>query len=129
MTFKLNDKQKLKLRGLAEIIVECLPEETAIEGNALASGDADEDARAEQSIRDKLEAGNEWAWCCISVTLRYGNYQGIDHLGCCSYSGIREFKESDGYFPDMVANAFDQLVANIEESLSDLAPILAVSNA
>lgn len=109
---KLTEKQVLALRGKADIIVESLPEEMQIEGNCSAI-DPETDRATEEHIRAELENGNEWAWCGVKVTLKYGNFEGTDYLGACSYKSKADFIESGGYFPDMVDRAFDELVAQI----------------
>ncbi len=114
---KLTEKQKLWLRGQADIIVECLPEDMGIRGNVLACGDDAEDRRAEDAVIESLNNGNEWAWCCIQVTLKFKDWSGTDFLGGCSYKSKRDFQEEGGYFPDMVSRAFDELVENIETGM------------
>lgn len=44
----------------------CEPEEMQIEGNASAIGPK-EDAETYAWIRDQLDRGNDWAWCCAHV--------------------------------------------------------------
>lgn len=96
----------------------CETEHIPIDGNALASGDADEDRKQEQWVRDQLDAGNEWAWCCAHVRVTYevaikgqafpARIEGNDYLGCCSYVSEADFREG-GYFDDMVSEALDDL--------------------
>lgn len=119
----LTEKQKLRLRGQADIIVECLPEDIQIEGNASAI-DPETDADNEKWIRDELDSGNEWAWCTVKVTLKWKAWEGTDYLGACSYRSMHEFKSQDGYFPDMVSRAFDELVVAIESDLDALSEFL-----
>lgn len=84
--------------------------DTPYRGNALASGDDAVDRKAEQVIREKLEAGLEWAWCDLEVRAEAqdGALAGSDFLGCCSYDDLQHF-ESDGYFHDMKVNAIAEL--------------------
>jgi hypothetical protein len=124
---KLTKKQIEFLRKHAEIVVECLPEDISIKGNVLASGDDAEDKLAEDSIREDLENGNEWAWCTIKVSLQWKGYEGVDYLGACSYKSKSDFIEQDGYFPDMVASAFDDLVASIENDIESFKTLLEVA--
>ncbi len=121
--FKLNDNQKSFLRRDAEIIVECLPEDLQIEGNASAI-DPVTDAEIVKNIYDQLESGNEWAWCCIKVTLKWKGFEGTDYLGACSYKSKKDFIESNDYFPDMVSRAFDELVSNIESDIDTVLPLI-----
>lgn len=92
-----------------EFTLECLPEETPIEGNALVSGDDEQDRAHEQWVRDQLESGNEWAWCTVKVTARFNGFEGSDYLGCCSYLSERDFCEVDGYYPQMREEALSRL--------------------
>lgn len=115
---KLTDKQKTQLRGLADITVECLPEDLQIEGNASAI-DPETDAQVVKDIREQLESGNEWAWCCVRVTVKWGYFEGTDYLGGCSYKGLKEFHDNQ-YYVDMVSQAFDDLVRNIESTSDEI---------
>lgn len=124
MPFILSDTQKLWLRGQADITIEALPDDTPIRGNALVSGDEAEDRRAEDEIIKQLEAGNEWAWCTIKVTASWKDFEGTDYLGSCSYKSKRDFIECDHYWPDMVARAFDDLVAAVEQDIEALLPLM-----
>lgn len=92
-----------------EIIVETREEDTSIEGNVLASGDAAVDQKAEQWVRDQVANGNEWAWCSVRVSAVFQDFRGTDHLGCCSYKSEAEFRMPGGYFEDMVQNALEDL--------------------
>lgn len=91
-----------------EYTIECLPETTPLKGNVLASGDDEEDRRAEDWVREQLEAGNEWAWCVVKVSATLGDFEGIDYLGVCSYESEQDFKDS-GYYDDMKAEALASL--------------------
>lgn len=120
---KLTEKQKLWLRGQADIIVECLPDDLPIRGNALASGNDTEDKACEDAIIDDLESGNEWAWCCVKVTYKWDDFEGNNYLGGCSYKSMRDFKESD-YFVDMVDSAFDDLVLVVEKDMESFLKLM-----
>jgi hypothetical protein len=107
-TFNLhNQKPIMKLANRIEIYTQ--PEEIPVRGNALASGDDAEDRAIEDSILSRLEAGDEWAWCMVTVrvTLPCGRFA-EDHLGCCSYDDERDFR-AGGYFEDMVSNCMEAL--------------------
>lgn len=90
----------------------CHPEDTPIEGNVLASGDDEEDRKAEQSVKDQLAMGNDWAWCGVEVR---GSLAGItlnDYLGCCSYASREDFTvSSNDYYDDMRQSIVDQFNA------------------
>lgn len=82
-----------------------------LRGNALASGDDAVDRKAEQVIREKLAAGQEWAWCDLEVRaeVQDGYLTGSDFLGACSYDDLQDFIREGGYFHDMSVNAITEL--------------------
>ncbi len=95
-----------------DFTIECLPEQTQIEGNAIASGDEDLDNETNASIRAQLDRGNEWAWCCVRVIGRWEDLEADTYLGCCSYRSRKDF-ESEQYCADMKDEVLDQLNAQI----------------
>lgn len=104
-----------------EFILECEPESAPIEGNASAIDD-ETDRETAAWIRDQLDAGNEWAWCAVTVTARWKGFTGCDHLGCCSYRSRKDF-EQGGYYEDMKAQALADLndqVAYCSSQLEEL---------
>jgi hypothetical protein len=115
------------VRELTEADVEfsltCEPEDVPLEGNVLASGDDEEDRKAEQWVRDQLDSGNEWAWCTVKVTATWGDFEGVDYLGCCSYRSEAEFKTPDGYWPDMRRAALADLNAQVKAAAQRLSRI------
>lgn len=98
------------------------PEDTAIRGNALASGDDDADTEAENQIIADLDSGNEWAWCTAHVTATLydatGNElaQGHAYLGCCSYESRESFMDPNGYYPDLCDEALDDLRRTVRDT-------------
>jgi hypothetical protein len=92
------------------------PEDVAITGNVMASGDDAADRAAEDDVRAQLAAGNRWAWCTVVVTCRLPGTEltGTDTLGCCSYASREDFMQLGGYFEDMQGAAFDALCAQVE---------------
>lgn len=99
--------------------VECLPEDLQIEGNAMASGDAEADKEVEDWIKSELRRGNEWAWCTVKVTARWEEYEGTDYLGACSYRSEQEFKK-DGYYEDMKDRALEDLNEKVSKAHATL---------
>lgn len=97
----------------------CEPEDTPVEGNAMASGDPVIDQDAEQWIRDELDRGNEWAWCTAHVIVELIDDDGLvlatghAYLGCCSYHNAAEFTQPSGYFEDMKHQALHDLKTNV----------------
>lgn len=95
---------------------ECLPEDMDIRGNIMCSGDTVQDRADEDAVIRDLESGNEWAWCCVKVTARLGDYEGYDYLGGCSYASREDFEGPSGsdYHEDMKAAALDDLVTKLQ---------------
>lgn len=88
-----------------------------------ASGDDAQDAETLQWIRDELDSGNVWAWCCVRVTAKWTDrddveHEGFDSVGGCSYASERDFKRPGSYYDDMKHEAFRDLIGNIEHSRS-----------
>jgi hypothetical protein len=103
------------VEGAIEYTVECLPEHTPIQGNAMASGDDELDHKVERDILADLQAGNPWAWCCVKVTAAFRGLEETDYLGCCSYESEEGFREPGGYFDDMKATARDRLLKTLTD--------------
>ena len=80
-----------------------------VEGNASASGDEAFDQEVEHSILSRLEQGDVWAWAMVTVTVSWGPFSASDHLGCCSYADEEDFRQSGGYFDDMIDEALGEL--------------------
>lgn len=88
-----------------EYWIEIEPEETPVEGNAMASGDDEADRAYEQEILERFDAGDTWAWCTVIVHARLGDAIGTAALGCCSYADEDDFKAPGGYYEDLCAEA------------------------
>lgn len=95
--------------------VSCLPEFVAPEGNASAIGPV-ADKKIVSRIYRQLNCGNEWAWCIIRVVARWGQFEGEDQLGCCSYESKHDFMQKGGYFDDMKAVALQRLNEAVAEA-------------
>lgn len=111
--------------GIVEFKIECLPEDTEIRGNALASGDDAIDKAHEDMLIEQYNSGNEWAWCCVKVTATIPGLEeieGTDYLGCCSYKSEEDFKK-DGSFKDMCKIAKDELLMRVKELKNKLSTI------
>jgi hypothetical protein len=96
-----------------EFTIECMPEDLQVKGNASAIDD-ETDREIEQYIYDELNNGNEWAWCCITISAHYKGQIGSASLGGCSYKNKTDFKENSGYYEDMKQSAFDDLISSLE---------------
>lgn len=96
--------------------IEAQSEWIPVRGNAQASGDAADDRAVEDAIIARLNAGDEWAWCCVVVTARWNGFEGTDTLGCCSYESEADFKRTGGYYDDMKIEAHKRLCDAIEDA-------------
>lgn len=107
-------KKQIK-KGDVTFTLSVEPEYTPIKGNAIASGDSAFDANVEKELQEKVNRGDVWAWCTVSVTGTYKGITATEYLGCCSYENEAEFKK-DAYYSDMCS----QVVELINERLADI---------
>lgn len=107
-----------------EFEIECMPEDIEVRGNALASGDDAVDREVEDSIIDRVNREDKWAWCCVKVTAVWNGHTGTDYLGCCSYDSEEDFKAEGGYFESMKEEALSNLNSNLESFVISLSPII-----
>ena len=103
MNLKPITREESDIRVLAE------PDFIPVEGNAYVSGDDDFDREVEHNILCRLHQGDVWAWAAVTVVARWGSFEGKAHLGCCSYADEADFRQPDGYFDDLVAEALEML--------------------
>jgi len=94
------------------ILVSCMPEDQPIEGNAIASGDEAFDKEVCDGIRERLESGNEWAWCVAKVEARIELADGNQlseaaYLGACTDGSESEFVNNSGYYEQLAVEAID----------------------
>lgn len=97
-----------------EIELTCEPELESIEGNCSAI-DPEIDRETEEWIRSELESGNEWAWCTVTVTVRWEDHEASDSLGCCSYKSEKDFQKNSGYYADMIAECIAEIRKQLKE--------------
>jgi hypothetical protein len=98
------------IRDQATIEILTEQDHASVRGNALASGDDDEDRAAEDEILERLEHGDIWAWAAVQVRATWQGITASDYLGCCSYRDEEDFRE-DGYYFDMVATCIEDIEA------------------
>jgi hypothetical protein len=72
--------------------LELEPEHIPFRGNAIASGDPEYDREYEAELQERLDNGDESAWCCLTVTATWvsadgDEYAGRDHLGGVTLEG------------------------------------------
>lgn len=118
----MNKKLRAKLAKVATIELFAREEHARIEGNASAI-DPKTDKEIAEWIRRELDSGNEWAWCTAEVRASFGGLSASAYLGCCSYKSEADFKQEDGYYPQMVIEALDDLagvLTSMKKTLQEL---------
>ncbi len=101
----------------------CFPEDIPFVGNCSAVNDA-VDSATENLIREGLEAGNEWSWCCVSVRVTHPDIPdvyGRASLGGCSYASEQDFR-SDPYFADLKTEAYQDFLSKLENIKGVICP-------
>ncbi|MHC4121721.1 MAG: hypothetical protein ACYSWO_29975, partial [Planctomycetota bacterium] len=96
--------------------IEVWQDDACVRGNAMCSGDDDFDREVEDTIIDRLDGGDVWAWATVRVVARYDgidDIEGDDYLGCCNYADEADFK-AGGYCDDMCDVAKEALIAELE---------------
>lgn len=63
------------------------PDDTPIEGNVLASGDAKLDQEAEREVLERLQNDDHSAWCGVVVRARWTSAAGVTYEGRASLWG------------------------------------------
>lgn len=108
----MTDTEKQKVEAYEkkyDISFEALPETIRVRGNALASGDDEEDDRYESEILERLERGDIYAWFTAKVSVRdRDGKEASDYLGACTYQDEADFKNG-GYYLDMIEECVRQL--------------------
>lgn len=105
-----------RLRAMVRISLSCEPEDIPYEGNASAI-DEGTDRDTEAWIRDQLDRGNQWAWCCAVVRVSYEDLTETVTLGGCSYESEDSFREG-GQFDELVSEALEMLAAHLDRILT-----------
>jgi hypothetical protein len=108
-----------KIKGNVWITLSMYPETMPLEGNASCI-DEETDAANNEWIRSEIESGNDWAWCHVRVTATLGAFSGSDSIGGCSCRSEDDFRNTSGYFADMVAEATLACAHEIAESIDAL---------
>lgn len=107
-----------KLVESAEITVVAEYDDIPVRGN-FDSGDAEQDRALEDSILDRLDRGDVWAWAYVRVQATAGGVTGEDTLGGCSYESEREFMQGGDYGQDMIKEARADLRKKLTDLLAD----------
>jgi len=103
------------------------PEDLPPEGNVLVSGDDEQDAEAVKDVTDRLNAGNIWAWCQVTILANWSGFCGKEVLGCCSYTNQEEFIQGDYYAP-MLDEALADLNRTLASTLKTLSALIVVAH-
>lgn len=109
-----------------EFEIELLEEDVPVRGN-FASDEPEEDRKMEDEILRRLEAGDQWAWCCVKVVARWNGFEAFDILGCCSYESEKDFKR-DGYWEDMKAEALRELNEEVRAAFDRIDPLVVAED-
>jgi len=92
-------------------------DDVPVRGNALASGDDEEDKKLEDEILRRLDRGDVWAWASVCVIAECEGFIGRDYLGGCCYEDEADFCQDGGYYPQMKEEALADLIRSIESSV------------
>jgi len=66
-------------------------------------------------VQDQYNSGNEAAWFCAKIEVKYKGIEGTDYLGCCSYKSFKQFQsDGSGYYVDMINQCINQINSDIE---------------
>lgn len=93
-----------KIARKATIQIDVLPEHIRIQ-----------DSFTEQETINfvrQLASETEWGWCCVKVTVHYGDLTETEYLGGCSYRNESEFRECP-YYADMVSECCNRLADSV----------------
>jgi hypothetical protein len=102
-----------------EVTLETLHEDMPIR-DCFDSGDPVLDEKDAVRIEKDYNDGNNWAWCCAKVTVRWNGFTGEDYLGGCNYDSEEQFKEAGGYYDDMKESALAELNNELETTYNTL---------
>lgn len=107
-----------------DISIHCEAEDIPVRGNLVDSGDAEQDKEMEDEVLDRLNDGDEWAWCSIEVRATHKGIYASEYLGGCSYVGERDFVKNSGYYEDMVQRAIEGLQSVLDAQAATVAALV-----
>lgn len=105
-----------------EIVFTNEPEDVSVRGH-FCTDEPEKDRAEEDEIIRRHNSGDEWAWFCAKVEVRWKGLRGVATLGCCSYESEEDFKEC-GEFADLVDEALDDLNDGIARTYAEIAELL-----
>lgn len=101
------------------------PEDIPVRGNLICSGDSEFDKKCEDEVIARLESGDVWAWCYVSVTATWGEFQGSAALGGNSYESEADFLESNSdYYEDLKVNALEDLNYQVSRAFEKIKELI-----
>ena len=110
--------ERLKAQG-AEVTFEPLDEHLTISDAFSEKEDID-------FIQRQLSKGNEAAWFCAKVTVKYDGLEADDYLGCCSYESYDQFtvEYASFYYADMISSCVDSINQQMIKRIADAKQLL-----
>ena len=70
-----------------EFTISVEQEDIPVRGNYMATDDPEQDKRDEDELLERIERGDDSAWCCLIVEARWRDFVGRDSLGACTLEG------------------------------------------
>jgi hypothetical protein len=120
---------KFKLLTADEVIfrIEVEQDDIEVRGNAMCSGNEEDDAECENDIIRRLNNGDVWAWANVHVIASWptNDFTGDTYLGCCSYESEEDFKK-DAYYTDMCNDALKNLNDSLQKHFDFLMTRISV---
>lgn len=91
------------------------PEDLPLEG-AFDLGSDELNEETTNAISERLERGDVWAWASVKVTASWAGFEGDAYIGGCNYEDEDDFRTNSGYFKDLLKEAANALVSEIEDA-------------
>jgi len=95
------------LHTLATVTVNVADEDEPPKGY-FVTDDPEADAAYVSEILQRLDRGDTWAWCTVTVTAAHDGLSASHSLGACSYRDEQDFRDG-GYYEDMVGDVINEL--------------------
>ncbi len=87
------------------------------------SDDPEKDEENKQELRERLDRGDIWAWCTVTVEARWKDIAGGTNLGGCSYEDEEDFRK-DQYFEQLQEDALENLNNAITRMVHQVEPLI-----
>lgn len=92
-------------------------EDTQVRGNCMATDDPVADKQAEDEIIDRLNRGDESAWCVVVLTAQWEEFKVSSYLGACSFAEGLNGAECAKQAVEMVKDFKDELVEELNKEI------------